>query len=222
MTIASASEHMISLRRDARLHQVDDVGLGEHAALGGHVVQLASSKCSCDDLLARHADLDACTCRWWRRCPTRTCRSSTRCAVLSPVSSFSLKMMILASWPPSSITLPTSGCRFSTASVTALTSCTNFAPSVRRERRRAGAGDERADPVLGERPGTPRRSRAAARAPSRAAWSGGAGSRSRGSPSCAGSTTAFTVVEPTSMPITIWSGVLMSFSLAQRLRRTQD
>ena len=26
-------------------------------------------------------------------------------AVLSPVSSFSLKMMILASWPPSSITL---------------------------------------------------------------------------------------------------------------------
>ncbi len=50
-------------------------------------------------------------------------------AVLSPVSSFFLNMMILASWPPSSITLPTSGWSFSTAIVTALTSCTNFAPS---------------------------------------------------------------------------------------------
>ena len=43
--------------------------------------------------------------------------------------SVSLNMMILASWPPSSITLPTSGCSCSTAIVTALTSCTNFAPS---------------------------------------------------------------------------------------------
>ena len=49
-------------------------------------------------------------------------------AVLPPVSSFFLKMMIFASWPPSSMTEPTSGCRFSTASVTALTSWTNFAP----------------------------------------------------------------------------------------------
>ena len=37
-------------------------------------------------------------------------------------------MMILASWPPSSITEPHSGYSFSTASETAFTSCTNFAP----------------------------------------------------------------------------------------------
>ena len=37
-------------------------------------------------------------------------------------------MMILASWPPSSITDSTSGCLYSTASVTAFTSCTNLAP----------------------------------------------------------------------------------------------
>ena len=57
-------------------------------------------------------------------------------ARLSPVCSFSLKMMIFASWPPSSITVPTSGCSCSTAIVTALTSCTNFAPSGSRERAR--------------------------------------------------------------------------------------
>ena len=39
--------------------------------------------------------------------------------------------MILASWPPSSITELTSGWSFSTASETALTSCTNFAPTQR-------------------------------------------------------------------------------------------
>jgi hypothetical protein len=50
-------------------------------------------------------------------------------AVLSPVLASLLKMMIFASCPPSSITLPTSGWRFSTARVTALTSCTNLAPS---------------------------------------------------------------------------------------------
>ena len=50
--------------------------------------------------------------------------------VSSPASSrASLKMMILASWPPSSITEPTSGCSCSTARVTAFTSCTNFEPS---------------------------------------------------------------------------------------------
>ena len=43
-------------------------------------------------------------------------------AVFCPVSSFFLKMMIFASWPPSSQTEPTSGCSVSTASVTALTS----------------------------------------------------------------------------------------------------
>ena len=48
-------------------------------------------------------------------------------AVFSPRSLF-LKMMIFASWPPSSMTLPTSGCRCSTASDTALTSCTNLPP----------------------------------------------------------------------------------------------
>ena len=42
-------------------------------------------------------------------------------AVLLPSAS-SLNMMILASWPPSSITLSTSGWRCSTAIVTAFTS----------------------------------------------------------------------------------------------------
>jgi hypothetical protein len=50
--------------------------------------------------------------------------------VSSPASSrASLKMMILASWPPSSMTLPTSGCSRSTARVTEFTSWTNFEPS---------------------------------------------------------------------------------------------
>ena len=47
---------------------------------------------------------------------------------LRPVSGSVLKMMILASCPPSSITDPHSGYSFSTASETAFTSCTNFAP----------------------------------------------------------------------------------------------
>ena len=47
---------------------------------------------------------------------------------LRPVSSSSLKTMIFASWPPSSMTEYTSGCSFSTASDTAVTSCTNLAP----------------------------------------------------------------------------------------------
>ena len=47
---------------------------------------------------------------------------------LRPVSSSSLKTMIFASCPPSSITEYTSGWSFSTASETAVTSCTNFAP----------------------------------------------------------------------------------------------
>jgi len=40
----------------------------------------------------------------------------------------SLKTMIFASWPPSSMTEFVSGWSFSTASETAVTSCTNFAP----------------------------------------------------------------------------------------------
>src|ERR1035438_6935547 len=47
---------------------------------------------------------------------------------LRPVSGSVLKMMILASCPPNSITDPHSGYSFSTASETALTSCTNLAP----------------------------------------------------------------------------------------------
>src|ERR1019366_181865 len=47
---------------------------------------------------------------------------------LRPVSGSFLKMMILASWPPNSITEPHSGYSFSTASETAFTSWTNFAP----------------------------------------------------------------------------------------------
>ena len=49
-------------------------------------------------------------------------------AVLSPVFASSLNMMIFASCPPSSMTEPTSGCRCSTASVTAFTSWTNLPP----------------------------------------------------------------------------------------------
>src|SRR5690606_30661793 len=49
-------------------------------------------------------------------------------AVFCPVLASSLNMMILASCPPSSMTLSTSGCRCSTASVTEFTSCTNLAP----------------------------------------------------------------------------------------------
>ena len=47
---------------------------------------------------------------------------------LRPVSGSSLKTMIFASWPPSSITDPAAGWTFSTARHTAFTSCTNFAP----------------------------------------------------------------------------------------------
>jgi hypothetical protein len=49
-------------------------------------------------------------------------------AVLLPVFRSSLNMMIFASCPPSSTTLSTSGCRCSTARVTAFTSCTNLPP----------------------------------------------------------------------------------------------
>ncbi len=49
-------------------------------------------------------------------------------AVFSPLFSSVLKMMIFASCPPSSMTEPTSGWSFSTASVTELTSCTNLPP----------------------------------------------------------------------------------------------
>jgi hypothetical protein len=48
--------------------------------------------------------------------------------VFSPDFSSFLNMMIFASCPPSSMTEPTSGCRCSTASVTALTSWTNLPP----------------------------------------------------------------------------------------------
>ncbi len=49
-------------------------------------------------------------------------------AVFAPVFVSCLNMMILASCPPSSITLSTSGCLCSTAIVTAFTSCTNLPP----------------------------------------------------------------------------------------------
>ena len=61
---------------------------------------------------------------------------------LRPVFSSSLKTMIFASCPPSSITEFTSGCSFSTASETAVTSCTNFAPTRLARRAAARAGDE--------------------------------------------------------------------------------
>ena len=43
--------------RDAALHEVHDVGLGEHAALRGDVVELRRIELEARDLLARHADL---------------------------------------------------------------------------------------------------------------------------------------------------------------------
>ena len=55
MTMASASEFRDLDRRDARLDEVDDVGLGEHAALGRDVVQLAVVERDLDDLF-RSAD----------------------------------------------------------------------------------------------------------------------------------------------------------------------
>ena len=45
-------------RRDPRLHQVDDVGFGEHAALGRDVVQPRRIPRQLHHLLARHADLE--------------------------------------------------------------------------------------------------------------------------------------------------------------------
>jgi hypothetical protein len=60
-----------------------------------------------------------------------------------PLCGSSLKTMILASCPPSSMTEFTSGCSFSTASETAVTSCTNFAP-IRRDAAAARARDEHA------------------------------------------------------------------------------
>ena len=103
-------------------------------------------------------------------------------AVFWPVFLSSLNMMILASWPPSSITLSTSGCLCSTASVTAFTSCTNLAPVG------ATSGPE-PEPVRNMRKHLrivirESRSRmrvAAAPAPSPAASCGAAGNRARGS-----------------------------------------
>ena len=63
---------------------------------------------------------------------------------LRPVSSSSLKTMIFASCPPSSMTEYTSGCSFSTASETAVTSCTNFAPIWSAIAAAARAGHEHA------------------------------------------------------------------------------
>jgi hypothetical protein len=45
-------------RRDAALDQVDDVGLGEHAAFGGDVVQLRVVEADLHDLFIGEADLD--------------------------------------------------------------------------------------------------------------------------------------------------------------------
>ncbi len=104
MTIASASEFRISVRRDAALDQVDDVGLGEHAALGGDVVQLRVVEAGCSTTssggrptLSMHLSIVA-------PVPDAHLSFIEVMAVLSPVFSFFLNMMIFASWPPSSIT----------------------------------------------------------------------------------------------------------------------
>ena len=58
------------------------------------------------ELVGRDADLGDMILSMVAPVPTRTCRSSTAIFFLSPVSASSLKMMIFASWPPSSMTDP--------------------------------------------------------------------------------------------------------------------
>ena len=103
---------------------------------------------------------------------------------LRPVCGSSLKTMIFASWPPSSMTECTSGWSVSTASDTAVTSCTNFAPMSGARRAASGTGDE--DAAVGARRATGRpRAGAETRGSSRPASFRGAGSRTRRSRPCA-------------------------------------
>ena len=67
-----------------------------------------------------------------------------------PVDGSGIQMMILASWPPSSMTLPASGWSVSTARETAFTSWTNRAPMK-------GARTFPPLPVMKARGGSPRR-----------------------------------------------------------------
>ena len=130
-------------RRDAALHQVDDVGLGEHAALRGDVVELRVVE------VERRHELR-------RRRPTLIMHLS----MVAPVPDAHLSfidgdgglvagLLVLLEHDDLGVlpaelddAEPTSGCRCSTASVTALTSCTNLPPVGARERRRARAGEE--------------------------------------------------------------------------------
>ena len=129
---------------NAALDQVDDVRLGEHTALGCHVVELAvvpgdlgTTSSGGKPTLIMHLSMVA-------PVPDAHLSFIDGTAILSPVFSSVVNMMILASWPPSSTTLPQSGCIVSTARVTAFTSCTNLAP-------RCGARGAAPDPVMNTR-----------------------------------------------------------------------
>ncbi len=127
MTIASASEHMISgdgMPDFTRLTMSVSAKTPHFAATwcsrDGSKVIAATSAAGIPTLIM-HLSIVA-------PVPDAHLSFIEVMACFSPVSSLTLKMMILASCPPSSTTLPTSGWRDSTAIVTALTSCTKRAP----------------------------------------------------------------------------------------------
>jgi len=128
MTIASASEHMISSDGIPVLTRFTMSVSAKTPHLAATWWRWASSKwslrVSSDGMptLIMHLSIVA-------PVPEAHLSFIEAMAVLSPVFWFSLKTMILASWPPSSTTEPASGCNVSTAKVTEFTSCTNFAPS---------------------------------------------------------------------------------------------
>ena len=104
---------MISLLGDARLHEVDDVGLGEHAALRRHVVQLRGIEGQVAHLVRRSMPTLIMHLSMVAPVPDAHLSFIDVMAVFSTRPSSptcSRNMMILASCPPSSMTLPTSGC----------------------------------------------------------------------------------------------------------------
>ena len=179
--VGERAEHLV--RRDAALDQVDDVGLGEDAALGRDVVELGVVEVERRHELRRRVHLEEALVDGGAGAATRTCRSSTAMAVLSPVFSSFLNMMILASCPPSSMTLPDVGVEVLDRERDRVDLLHELAAGRRAERRRAGAGQEDAPLVAAATRGTRLEDRLEQlEARSRAASCGAAGSRSRGSP----------------------------------------
>src|SRR5262245_45506018 len=118
------------VRLDAHfLMQVEFV-LGEDAALAGDRVHLQAVLAHVAELVRREAQFGV-DLVYDRAVAPAHLSFIEGIFFFLPVSGSSLKMMIFASWPPSSTTEPASGYSFSTASETALTSCTNFAPTRR-------------------------------------------------------------------------------------------